>query len=199
MNQPTPLDKYKVHNGYIKTITGRNLDPTADKPDFEIHDIAWAASMCVRYNGHVNRFYSIAEHALLVSKLMIRIRNGIRLYAFEGLMHDAIESYLSDVPSPFKAYLPDYVAFDSKLDAKLRAHFNVPSKTDACKEADWMALYIESYQLLPNKGEHFADPLGVRTLAISLVDEYQLECCPPPDIDESVYKRFLAEFKRLSK
>ncbi len=197
MSQTNSIQKYKIHEGYIKTITGRNLDPITDKPDFSIVDIAWAAAMCVRFNGHVNRFYSIAEHGLLVAAILAKRHPGIRLYTYEGLMHDAIESYLSDVPSPFKVFLPDYVEFDSMLDTKLRRHFHVPAKTKSCKEADWIALFIEGHALLPNRGEHFSDPLGLRPYALTLLEEFPLVCCPPPDKDRYIYEQFLNTYEAL--
>lgn len=197
MQPPTPIDKYKIHDGYIHTITGRHLNPTDAHPDFNIEDIAWAAAMCVRFNGHVKRFYSLAEHGILVSEILAVRNPGKKACAYEGLMHDAIESYLSDVPSPFKVYLPDYIDFDAMLDTKLRKHFGVRTKTHTCKEADWIALFIEAWTLLPNRGEHFADPLNLRDYALSLVDQFPLTCSPPPDIDGYMYKLFLARYEDL--
>lgn len=197
MQPPTPIDKYKIHDGYIQTITGRQLGPMEDCPDFNINDIAWAASMCVRFNGHVQSFYSLAEHGVLVSELMAMLYPNSKSFAYEGLMHDAIESYLSDVPSPFKAFLPDYVEFDTMLDTKLRKHFGVRRKTRECKRADWIALFIEAHSLLPNGGAHFADPLNLRSYALSLVNQFPLTCSPPPDIDGYMYKLFLARYEDL--
>jgi hypothetical protein len=87
----------------------------------------------------------------------------------EGLLHDGQEAYLSDVPSPFKHRLPDYCKVESKLETEMRLHFGLPpTKSEGCKRADWYALFIEAYQIVPGKGLDFADPHGFRVDALKL-------------------------------
>jgi 5'-deoxynucleotidase YfbR-like HD superfamily hydrolase len=88
----------------------------------------------------------------------------------EGLLHDATEAYLSDVPAPFKHRLPDWQRFDNGVEFALRKHFGLPlHKTAYCKEADWLALFIEAKQLVNGEGADFADPLNLRDKALSLL------------------------------
>lgn len=181
---------YYGQAGYIETSSGRHF--YSDKPDFALEDIAHALSMCVRYNGHCAAFYSVAEHSLLVSYLMKERAGGD---PFEGLMHDALEAYLSDVPAPLKQFLPDYKAFDDKLDTKLRYQFDLPpKKTEECKKADWLALFVEAFYLLPSQGAAFADPNNLRPEALALVEEGLVVSCMPPNIGEFA---FTEAFKQL--
>lgn len=88
---------------WIQTFTGRKiypLEPHGD--DIDIDDIAQALSMKCRFTGHVNRFLSIAQHSVLVS------RECPPHLALTGLLHDAGEAYLPDVSRPVKPFL--YVA-----------------------------------------------------------------------------------------
>lgn len=81
----------------IITATGRRLDPFAPRADdIDIVDIATALSNICRYGGHVRRFYSVAEHSLHVAWQLPR---ELRL---DGLLHDAAEAYLGDIPRPIK-------------------------------------------------------------------------------------------------
>ena len=68
-------------------------------------DIARALSMTCRYTGHVPRFYSVAEHSVLVSDQLDSLWAGERLVA---LLHDAAEAYLHDLPTPIKDVMPGY-------------------------------------------------------------------------------------------
>ena len=59
----------KRRGDWIMTFTGRKfwvLDPQPE--DVNIIDIAHALAMKVRFNGHVSRFYSVAQHSVLVAE-----------------------------------------------------------------------------------------------------------------------------------
>lgn len=86
---------------WMETFTGKKfyvLDPRPE--DICIKDIAHSLSLQCRYNGHCKRFYSVAEHCVLISESEIVVSRELEL---EGLLHDAAEAYLSDIPRPVKA------------------------------------------------------------------------------------------------
>ena len=70
------------------------LDPRAE--EIRIEDIAHALSNLCRYGGHVRRFYSVAEHSVSVAKACVP------RCTLWGLLHDAAEAYLVDLPAPIK-------------------------------------------------------------------------------------------------
>lgn len=135
---------------FITTATGRKFYALADYPDFCVDDIAKALSKICRYGGHCAYFYSVAEHSVLVSRIMEKWNLGDPM---EGLMHDASEAYLSDIVGPFKQLLPDYAQLEKSIEGKLQRHFGLPRKTAGCKEADLIALMVEGRALLPERGE----------------------------------------------
>lgn len=129
-------------DNWIQTYTGRKfwpLEPRAE--DVRVEDIAHALSMICRFGGHCKRFYSVAEHCILVSQQV-----GIH-----GLLHDAAEAYLLDIPSPVKVLLPEYkLAEEEVLLAIYEAlGITVPSAGEemAVKEADKRMLATEKVAL----------------------------------------------------
>lgn len=95
---------------YIATYSGLNLhlmDPTPD--EICIEDIAHHLSLQCRFSGACPRFYSVAEHSVLVS-LMVPPED-----ALWGLLHDASEAYLCDIPRPFKSALGGYYEHEERL------------------------------------------------------------------------------------
>ena len=52
----------------IRTFTGKTINLIMPKEeDIDILDIAHGLSNVCRYNGHCSKFYSVAEHSVLLS------------------------------------------------------------------------------------------------------------------------------------
>jgi hypothetical protein len=118
--------------------------------------------LCEGYAAH----NSVAEHSVLVASLMREVVGGD---PFEGILHDAAESILPDVSAPFKQLLPDLRREEKLLDTSIRQHFMLPAKkSQECTVADWLALYIEASQIVPERGLDFVDPYGLRSKAMDL-------------------------------
>lgn len=107
---------------WVQTYSGKKffpLDPNDD--DLEIEDIAHALSNQCRFAGHVREFYSVAQHSVLVS-LDCRPEN-----ALAGLLHDAAEAYLTDLPRPLKRSdgFEAYNAAERSLMASIERRFDL--------------------------------------------------------------------------
>lgn len=130
---------------WIQTAHGRAfdfLDPTEDS--IELEDIAHALGRLCRFNGHVDDFYSVAEHSVLVSFLVPE------QFAVAGLLHDAAEAYLGDVTKPLKDQLPDYQRIEAIVERVIARRFGLATPMPAeVKRADTLALAIEHRELMP--------------------------------------------------
>ncbi len=85
----------------IKTWCGRRVNPLALMPaDVLIMDIAHSLARQCRYQGHTGGFLSVARHSIEVSQYLVD--HGRPDLALHGLLHDASEAYLGDVPRPMK-------------------------------------------------------------------------------------------------
>ncbi len=133
---------------WIQTISGLAMYPLDPRPEeIEIFDIAIALSHVCRFTGHVQDFYSVAQHSVLVSRL---VPEEDALWA---LLHDASEAYLSDIARPVKVQ-PEFEAYreiEYRLQSAIVAKFGLPVLQPASvKKADEIMLAIEARDLLGN-------------------------------------------------
>ena len=131
----------------ILTYTGVYLDPFDIQPaNIRIEDIAHALSMMTRANGHLLHFYSIAQHcANCAAEAKARgLSNKVQLVC---LLHDAAESYISDVPRPVKNRLMGYKQAEQRIIDAVFEAFGITELTetemDAVGEIDDAMLYYE--------------------------------------------------------
>lgn len=105
----------------ISTVTGRFFDLLApENYEFDIEEIATALSHICRYTGHVNKFYSVAEHCVLVSNICPPS------LALCGLLHDASEAFVGDVSSPLKKLLPEYRNIEDGVQSAIAKFYGIP-------------------------------------------------------------------------
>lgn len=106
--------------------------------DIKIYDIAHALSHVCRFGGHCDTFYSVAQHAVLVSMLVPEN------LAWQALHHDDAEAYLGDIPTPLKQMLPDFKAIEQKVEQVIAEKFGFdPVLERQVKIADAQALMLE--------------------------------------------------------
>lgn len=155
---------YKGERPYISTSKGERF--YIDAPVFDIEEIGHALGNQCRFGGQSLRFYSVAEHSVLVCMLCEQL--GLA-DPFEGLLHDGHEAYLIDMPKPWKAVLPGYEVAEKKLETSMRVHYRLaPTISPGCKQADMIALAIEARLMLPSKGDDIEWPEGIRAQANKL-------------------------------
>lgn len=132
----------------IQTWSGRSvslLDPTPDQID--LGDIAHSLSQQCRFGGHTKEFYSVAQHCVLVSRIIQKSALSLRI-AMQGLLHDAAEAYVIDVPSPLKGILGGYKDIETKLERVIWEKFQLGPKDEGVKVADIIALATEATHLM---------------------------------------------------
>jgi hypothetical protein len=95
---------------WIETFSGHKLDVfNINQEAIDIVDIAHALSMACRFNGHLKKFLSVAEHSIIVASM---VEESHQLAA---LLHDSAEAYITDVPRPIKQMLPAINDLDAAL------------------------------------------------------------------------------------
>lgn len=139
-------------NGLIATHSGKLVNPLDLKPeDVDIHDIAHALSNICRYGGHVRKFYSVAQHSII----MLDLLKGVSARPDEqllGLLHDAEEAYLMDFPNPIKQLktFGEYREFCERASKAIYNAFEIPwpVSIDRIKRFDQELVTLEARQLM---------------------------------------------------
>lgn len=153
----------------IMTYTGKMVDPfDLQKEDVDILDITQALSLICRFTGHVNRFYSVAEHSIHVfnwvkdrSKSLNDKELSTRLLT--ALLHDAGEAYFNDLAAPVKHSddLKNYAIAENiagNLILDWLGGFNrTDQDLDLIKQADY-AIYCVESNLLQHHLSPSVDP-----------------------------------------
>ena len=108
---------------HITTYTGIDFTPLEpDISQIKIEDIAHALSFLCRANGHITRFYSIAQHSINCAKEAKARKYSIRVQ-LACLIHDASEAYISDITRPVKRYLNEYLKIEKVLQGAVYERF----------------------------------------------------------------------------
>lgn len=134
LNHPPPI--------FVGTYTGKEFGLEEPSPDNVcIEDIAHALSHICRFNGHIPLFYSVAQHCLLVSDKM----PGTAKERLAGLMHDAAETYVCDIPSPVKPFLGEpYRVLFAKVQQAIMDRFQIESMSSMVSLYDRAAVVFEA-------------------------------------------------------
>ena len=148
----TETEETWTRGDWMQTFTGRKFYPLSPQADeIDPVDIAHALSLLCRYGGHVDRFYSVAEHCVLMSHAVSPE------HALWALLHDATEAYVVDVPRPLKRSLPEYQVVEEKVMIAIAEKFglSMPMPTEV-KDADNRILLTERNMLMSSTRERWA-------------------------------------------
>lgn len=145
----------------MTTYTGLKFDPADVKPEqISIYDIARGLNCQARFCGQLKPYwskgilhdhYSVLSHSIMVSDLLESHYNRKDL-AIYGLLHDAHEAYISDIPTPVKTLLgPEVYKIEENIDRAVYTKLEIPYPTEEqrtiIKQADNLAFLIEDFHL----------------------------------------------------
>ena len=151
-----------------------------DATGLPIADIALCLASQPRWGGAARPWYSVAEHCVMVSRLVPAP------LAYAALLHDC-EEFLGDWPSPVKVMLGTGYVKERLMPVKeaLRRRFGFDDTHPAIKHADLVSMATELRDLLPPawiEWGHLPPPHPARIVPIG---------------PERAYTLFLARFEEL--
>jgi hypothetical protein len=140
---------------WIETYSGVKFYPLDPRPeDVKLEDIVHALSHQCRFGGHCKQFYSVAQHSLMVSRILKAMGAGplVQLY---GLIHDFAEAYVIDVPRPLKQLIPQLKEIEEKVFTVILEAFDISKpnewQQEQVNEVDNIVLDWEASALDKNK------------------------------------------------
>ena len=157
------IDPEGIKWPWMQTYTGIAFYPGHPRAeDVNLRDIAVALSRESRYAGHTKEFYSVAQHSVLVSYYVPKH------LALWGLLHDASEAYVKDLPYPLKRLLPQYKVIEKNVMRVIaeKFHLSWPEPAEV-KAADNLLLVTERRDLMnqkprPWRAADLPEPLAFR-------------------------------------
>lgn len=147
---------------WITTYSGNKLHYEEPSPDeINIEDIAHALSLKCRFSGHCFKFYSVAEHSVRVAELL---PDELKL---SGLLHDAAEAYIPDIPRPIKVSY-GLKAVEDVIKEVINAKFGLV-ESPLIREADNILIATEARDLMPNTTDwaKLPEPLEEKIIPLS--------------------------------
>jgi 5'-deoxynucleotidase YfbR-like HD superfamily hydrolase len=167
-------------NAWIQTFSGRKFHPLNPVIDaIVIQDIAHALSNQCRFSGHVKEFYSVAQHCVLVSYICDSHN------ALWGLLHDASEAYLVDVPRPVKrsGKFSAYLEFEKTMQDAICKRFDLhPEEPIDVKLADVKLLATEARDLMSPLHPEWKSPINPLP--------FRIDPLPPKEAKKLFLERF---------
>lgn len=141
----------------ILTSQGTYFDfDQPERSEINAEIIAHALSNLCRFTGHCREFYSVAQHAVIVSQLVPPE------FAYQALHHDDAEAFTGDMASPLKKLLPSYKEIERRVEAEVFRRMGLPEKlAPEVKHADLVALRTEQRDLMHAKGGLWTSLEGV--------------------------------------
>ena len=188
----------KNGSDWIQTYTGKKFFPLDPDPDqICIEDIAHALSNVCRYAGHSNRFYSVAQHSIMLAEEFF---SGWQ-YKFVALLHDASEAYLGDIPRPLKHH-PDFAFYrdaEAVLQQMIFDKFYGPIRSDDYWDQKWWTdttAKIKQYDsaMIAHEARVFLEPLHPE---FRLPEPYIAQLKFEPWYPQTAKDRFLQLYHRL--
>jgi hypothetical protein len=130
------------------TRSGRLIDfSNPDPAMIDPFDIATGLAKNCRFNGHIDGWYSVAQHSVMVADHLPDELKAV------GLLHDASEAYMADIVRPAKGLIDGYYGVEECLMEAIFDRFNLDIKLlkhPLVVEADNRALLTERKFLIPD-------------------------------------------------
>ncbi len=134
---------------WIQTVSGKAIDLARPDPSqIDPRDLIHGVAHLCRFTGHVDRFYSVAEHS--VQAWMWAGRLGLPTEVCrQALAHDLHEAITGDVASPIKRVLGDtWRRFEGSVEYAVRRRLGLPRVfAPIVRRIDTSLLLVENAQL----------------------------------------------------
>lgn len=132
--------------------------------DFEPELTARTLASETRYSGNYGD-YHVAQHAVLVSRVLERALKAKPYVVLAGLHHDDSEAVTGDLPKPVKTWLKLQTDVFERLESSLQdavdKRYQINTRDPLVKKADEIVFHWEVMRLVPPEARWMYEPLPV--------------------------------------
>lgn len=157
------------------------LDPREE--EIYIEDIAACLSKLCRFNGHIDRVYTVAEHSVHMARVAGKDVNLARWC----LLHDATEAYIGDMVRPLKAVIPKFAEIENNLMKVIAKRFNLGPEPAMLHVIDNRMCSTEKRDLIEGSEPWENMPIAFQSIFIPEEERTSSE----------IYAEFMFQFHRL--
>jgi hypothetical protein len=151
----------------IQTFSGISFNFITGGNTVLIDDISHALANICRFGGHTRKFYSVAQHSVMVSYI---VPAPLALW---GLLHDAAEAYMGDMTRPLKELMPAFKDIEKRVEREIWELFGLQGDLPAeVKHADLVMLATERRDLMSDQLERWALLDGIDPLPVGITDPW---------------------------
>jgi hypothetical protein len=139
-------DEASARGAMLQLADGSMFAPLAPDPErMSPQAIACGLANACRFGGQTRRYYSVAQHSVLVAALA---PDNLEVQKY-ALLHDAEEAFgLPDLPTPMKPFFPQFVEAQGRIGLMVLDRYRVdPGLKRIVKPFDTLALAIEKRDL----------------------------------------------------
>ena len=140
---------------WVQTYSGVQFWPLEPRvEDVRLEDIAHALSNQCRFNGMCRKFYSVAQHSILLAAELCRDGFGANVVK-AGAFHDSPEAYLPDVCRPIKSTWKEFGEIEARLLDVIFKAMNI----DQPSEHEWQTIkHYDDVLLATEKRDLYGKP-----------------------------------------
>lgn len=167
------------------------------------NDVAHPLSGLSRYVNHTREPWSVAAHSVAVARTAYRVFDRNRDVFMAGLLHDAHEAIIGDIPTPVGHHLGYETVrrLKQEVQAAIHVRLNIePSQyPDAWKSiVDWCdaaALHVEYRQLMVPEPAGWGTPVPAHQVMLVMHEEFRRILEAYQNFGEPARDLFIQEFQ----
>ena len=165
------------------------LPSRPDNARVTIETIARGLANICRYGGQPTRYYSVAEHSVLISHMVPPE------HARAALLHDAAEALIGDIRRPLKKEWPQYLEIEAAIERVLADEFAIDYPWHPeIKDADNRIIWLEQRSLFDNTDDWSVEaPTSEQIQRLGDASHGWIKCMGP----EWAFHHFMARAKAL--
>lgn len=156
MNTTNEISIEKLDGSINTYLKGKiNLiNPHASQ--INIADIARGLANNPHFAGQTPRFFSIAEHCLLVCDFMEAAGISDKNLLLIGLLHDASKAYLGDMVKPLKVFIPEFQRIEENMMQVIFNKFDLP--------IEWIKKVVKQFDIEAQQLEYDCFYKGINAM-----------------------------------